>query len=55
MRKTAADPNHNVEVPVAEVVEDIPDEQPRRSTKGSRPHIWIKDYVCPVNGSSSSN
>ncbi|XP_070036122.1 uncharacterized protein [Nicotiana tomentosiformis] len=40
----AADPNHNVEVPVAEVVEDIPDEQPRRSTKGSRPHIWIKDY-----------
>lgn len=51
----AVDPNHNVQVPVAEAVEKIPATQPRRSTRGSRPPIWIKDYVCPVNGAFSSN
>lgn len=30
-------------------------EQLRRSSRSSRPPVWMKDYFCPLNGASSSS
>ncbi|XP_019236310.1 PREDICTED: uncharacterized protein LOC109216595 [Nicotiana attenuata] len=46
--------DHNVQTPANEAIEEVQAVQLRRSNRGSKPPIWMQDYVCPVNGASSS-
>ncbi|XP_019231477.1 PREDICTED: uncharacterized protein LOC109212300 [Nicotiana attenuata] len=49
-----AEAGHREQMPTTEVTENVQVSQLRRSSRGSKPPIWMKDYVCPLNGASSS-
>ncbi|XP_009788206.1 uncharacterized protein [Nicotiana sylvestris] len=46
---------HNMQIPSNEATEEVQAVQLQISNRGSKPPIWMQDYVCPINGASSSN